>query len=65
MEYLISQGDFDNATKINRQAMEAANATRKIELIEATRKLDRVLSSGSGEVDRKEAYNQTTKIKRN
>ncbi len=65
VEYLISQGDFDNATKINRQAMDAANATRKIELIEATRKLDRVLSSGSGEVDRKEAYNQTTKIKRN
>lgn len=65
VEYLISQGDFDTATRINKQAMEAANATKKREFIEATRKLDRVLSSGSGEVDKKEAYNQTTKIKRN
>ncbi len=65
VEYLISQGDFDNATRVNKQAMEAASATRKVEFIEATKKLDRVLSSSSGEVDRKEAYNQTTKIKRN
>ncbi|EQB67761.1 MAG: hypothetical protein AMDU1_APLC00099G0010 [Thermoplasmatales archaeon A-plasma] len=65
VEYLISQGDFDTATRISKQAMEAANATRKIEFIDATRKLDRVLSSGSGSVDKKEAYNQTTKIKRN
>ena len=65
VEYLIAQGDFDTATRINKQAMEAASATKKIEFIEATRKLDRVLSSGSGEVDKKEAYNQTTKIKRN
>ncbi len=65
VEYLIARGDFDSATRISRKAMDSANATKKREFIEATKRLDRVLEqSGSGQVDRKEAYNQTTKIKR-
>ena len=65
VEYLIARGDFDSATKISRQAMESANATKKREFIEATKRLDRVLDdSMKGNIDKKEAYNQTTRIKR-
>ena len=65
VEYLIAKGDFDSATRISRQAMDSANATKKREFIEATKRLDRVLDqSASGQIDKKEAYNQTTKIKR-
>ena len=65
VEYLIARGDFDSATRISRQAMESANATKKREFIEATKRLDRVLDdSMKGNIDKKEAYNQTTRIKR-
>ena len=65
VEYLIAKGDFDSATRISRQAMDSANATKKREFIEATKRLDRVLDdSKNGNIDKKEAYNQTTRIKR-
>jgi len=64
-EYLTSVGDITGATKAIGEARKAAEATKNIKLIESTRKLENIVSSAStGKVDKKQIYNETSRIKK-
>ena len=64
-EYLTSVGDITGATKAIGEARKAAEATKNIKLIESTRKLENIVSSAStGKIDKKQIYNETSRIKK-
>jgi hypothetical protein len=64
-EYLTSVGDITGATKAIGEARKAAEATKNIKLIESTRKLENIVSSApTGKVDKKQIYNETSRIKK-
>ena len=64
-EYLASIGDVSGATKAISEARKAAEATKNIKLIESTKKLESMVSSTqTGKIDKKQIYNETSRIKR-
>lgn len=64
-EYLTSVGNITEATKAIVEARKAAEATKNIKLIESTRKLENIVSSApTGKVDKKQIYNETSRIKK-